>query len=119
MRPSWAGENDDALCAVCGGGHSEAPNCIVFCDRCDVAVHQACYDLDTLPQGASHLARCMLSWNQPSMAGAGGLHISIVSDQWPQQRQHCQCRCKCHARQEHCVAAAVSAATHAVHAHVA
>jgi hypothetical protein len=47
-----AGENDDALCAVCGGGHSEAPNCIVFCDRCDVAVHQACYDLDTLPQGA-------------------------------------------------------------------
>ena len=54
-RPSGigAGENDDALCAVCGGGHSEAPNCIVFCDRCDVAVHQACYDLDTLPQGAS------------------------------------------------------------------
>lgn len=46
------GENDDALCAVCGGGHSEKPNCIVFCDRCDLAVHQACYDLDTVPPGA-------------------------------------------------------------------
>lgn len=45
-------ESDDALCAVCGGGHSEKPNCIVFCDRCDLAVHQACYDLDTVPPGA-------------------------------------------------------------------
>jgi hypothetical protein len=31
---------DDALCAVCGEGHSEAPNQILFCERCDVPVHQ-------------------------------------------------------------------------------
>ena len=55
------GEHDDALCAVCGGGHSEAPNCIVFCDRCDLAVHQVCYDLDTVPPGAPpHSSRVSL-----------------------------------------------------------
>lgn len=31
---------DDAMCAVCGEGHSEAPNQILFCERCDVPVHQ-------------------------------------------------------------------------------
>ena len=36
---------DDALCAVCGGGDSDkdSGNEIVFCERCDVAVHQKCY----------------------------------------------------------------------------
>ncbi len=37
------GEEEEALCAVCSGGSSEAPNVIVFCERCDVAVHQECY----------------------------------------------------------------------------
>ncbi|KAL6766486.1 hypothetical protein ACKKBG_A36210 [Auxenochlorella protothecoides x Auxenochlorella symbiontica] len=42
---------EEAYCAVCGDGHSEAPNEIVFCERCDVAVHQRCYDVAELPAG--------------------------------------------------------------------
>ena len=44
---------DDALCAVCGGGDSDktAENEIVFCERCDVAVHQKCYAIDVIPAG--------------------------------------------------------------------
>ena len=41
---------------VCGGGHSEQPNEIVFCERCDVAVHQECYAVPSIPEGAC--ARC-------------------------------------------------------------
>ncbi|RMZ56459.1 hypothetical protein APUTEX25_004682, partial [Auxenochlorella protothecoides] len=40
---------EEAYCAVCGDGHSESPNEIVFCERCDVAVHQRCYDVAELP----------------------------------------------------------------------
>ncbi len=31
---------------------AEAPNEIVFCERCDLAVHQACYDIPQVPSGA-------------------------------------------------------------------
>ena len=44
------GEDDEAFCAVCGEGHSQPPNVIVFCDRCDVAVHQTCYDVYEVPE---------------------------------------------------------------------
>lgn len=42
-------QGQEEVCAVCGGGVSEAPNQIVFCERCDVAVHQQCYGLGELP----------------------------------------------------------------------
>ena len=44
-------EEEEALCAVCGGGMSEAPNVIVFCERCDLAVHQQCYNVAQIPDG--------------------------------------------------------------------
>lgn len=44
-------EGEEALCAVCGDGLSEEPNRIVFCDRCDVGVHQRCYGVTTIPEG--------------------------------------------------------------------
>lgn len=44
------GAMEDALCAVCGGGDSEEPNEIIFCERCEVAVHQDCYGVDEVPE---------------------------------------------------------------------
>ncbi|GAX72793.1 hypothetical protein CEUSTIGMA_g248.t1 [Chlamydomonas eustigma] len=45
------GPEDEAFCAVCGDGSSLEPNQILFCERCDVAVHQGCYGLGEIPQG--------------------------------------------------------------------
>ena len=44
-------EEEEAMCAVCSGGLSIAPNLIVFCERCDIAVHQKCYGVDDIPAG--------------------------------------------------------------------
>ena len=44
------GAMEDALCAVCGGGESEEPNEIVFCERCELATHQDCYGVTEVPE---------------------------------------------------------------------
>ena len=37
------GEDDGELCRICLRGHSSPGNLIVFCDGCDMAVHQLCW----------------------------------------------------------------------------
>lgn len=44
-------EENDAICEVCGDGNSDFGNMILFCDGCNAAVHQGCYDVTTLPKG--------------------------------------------------------------------
>ena len=50
MLASRRGE-EEALCAVCAEGHSVDANVIVFCERCDLAVHQLCYGIEHIPAG--------------------------------------------------------------------
>jgi origin recognition complex subunit 4 len=44
-------EEDDEVCAICSKPDSKPPNEIVFCDNCDMAVHQKCYDIPSIPEG--------------------------------------------------------------------
>lgn len=44
------GASEEAFCAVCSDGFSAPPNVILFCDRCDVPVHQQCYNVEEIPQ---------------------------------------------------------------------
>ena len=46
-----SGAMEDALCCVCAGGESEFPNEIVFCERCEMCVHQQCYGVTNIPEG--------------------------------------------------------------------
>jgi origin recognition complex subunit 4 len=44
-------DEDDEVCAICSKPDSEPPNEIVFCDNCDMPVHQECYGLPEVPEG--------------------------------------------------------------------
>lgn len=42
---------DDEVCALCNKPDSKTGNQILFCDGCDLAVHQKCYGVPRIPRG--------------------------------------------------------------------
>ena len=68
-------EEDEAFCAVCGEGHSAPPNVILFCDRCDVAVHQHCYDVAVVPEAEWLCWPCREYEEQQRAAGVAQAEI--------------------------------------------
>ena len=42
---------DTDLCDVCNDGYSYEDNDIMFCEKCNVAVHKNCQELDSIPSG--------------------------------------------------------------------
>lgn len=49
---------DEELCHVCYGGDSDEQNQILFCDSCNVAVHQQCYGVEVVPEDQWMCALC-------------------------------------------------------------
>ncbi|PNW71070.1 hypothetical protein CHLRE_17g745347v5 [Chlamydomonas reinhardtii] len=61
--------DEEAVCCVCGDGLSLEPNIIVFCERCDIAVHQACYGVRNIPAEEWLCWLCRMYEEQQRAAG--------------------------------------------------
>ena len=68
---SGSDEEDDEVCAICSKPDSDPPNEIVFCDNCDMPVHQECYGLAEVPEGDWICRNC--SQEGASLASGGGI----------------------------------------------
>ncbi|CAN3360489.1 hypothetical protein DICA1_D12134 [Diutina catenulata] len=51
----------DQRCAVCNDSDCDSDNAIVFCDGCDIAVHQECYGIAFIPEGSWLCRWCMIA----------------------------------------------------------
>ncbi|XP_041696677.2 protein Jade-3-like [Coregonus clupeaformis] len=52
--------DEDVICDVCRSPDSEEGNDMVFCDKCNICVHQACYGIVKVPEGNWLCRTCVL-----------------------------------------------------------
>lgn len=89
-----AGSISEQRCAVCNDLECDNSNAIVFCDGCNIAVHQECYGIAFIPEGQWFCRKCMVSRGRriqcafcPSDTGAfkqldNGLWSHVVCALW-------------------------------------
>ncbi|XP_028250602.1 protein Jade-1 isoform X2 [Parambassis ranga] len=83
--------DEDVVCDVCQSPDGEDNNEMVFCDKCNICVHQACYGIQKVPEGSwlcricalGILPKCQLCPKKggamkPTRSGTKWVHVSCA-----------------------------------------
>ncbi|XP_037551056.1 protein Jade-1 [Nematolebias whitei] len=83
--------DEDVVCDVCLSPDGEDNNEMVFCDKCNICVHQACYGIQKVPKGSwlcricalGILPKCQLCPKKggamkPTRSGTKWVHVSCA-----------------------------------------
>lgn len=58
-KSDYAMPSEDSTCAICDDSEGENSNAIVFCDGCNLAVHQGVYASSTVWQSGAQSSRLL------------------------------------------------------------
>lgn len=83
--------DEDVVCDVCQSPDGEEDNEMVFCDKCNICVHQACYGILKVPEGSWLCRTCALGVKpkcllcpkkggamKPTRSGTKWVHVSCA-----------------------------------------